>query len=130
MVTSGQNIGIVRMSGVRSRYVTLGTAALLAVLAFVAPVARLISDIPAPVVGGAGIVVFAMITVLGIRLLRPVDLGSDATLMTATLAVPAGGAAGGRPGHVPVAAPHPEAGTRQRGDHGGAGRRTGEPALP
>ncbi|MDT7624970.1 MAG: hypothetical protein QOF99_5871 [Pseudonocardiales bacterium] len=97
MVTSGENIGIVRMSGVRSRYVTLGTAALLAVLAFVAPVARLISDIPAPVVGGAGIVVFAMITVLGIRLLRPVDLGGDATLMTATLAILAGA--------LPVVAP-------------------------
>jgi xanthine/uracil permease len=97
MVTSGENIGIVRMSGVRSRYVTLGTAALLAVLAFVAPVARLISDIPAAVVGGAGIVVFAMITVLGIRLLRPVDLGGDATLMTATLAILAGA--------LPVVAP-------------------------
>ncbi|HEX4360630.1 MAG TPA: solute carrier family 23 protein [Pseudonocardia sp.] len=97
MVTSGENIGIVRMSGVRSRYVTLGTAALLAVLAFVAPVARLIGDIPAPVVGGAGIVVFAMITVLGVRLLRTVDLGSDAALMTATLAILAGA--------LPVVAP-------------------------
>jgi len=90
MVTSGENIGIVRLSGVRSRFVTLGTAVLLALLAFVTPVARLINAVPSAVVGGAGMVVFGMITVMGIHLLRAVDLARDSNLMTATLAVLAG----------------------------------------
>jgi len=90
MVTSGENIGIVRLSRVRSRYVTLGTGVLLVVLAFVAPVGRWLSAVPSAVVGGAGLVVFAMITVLGVRLLQQADLNADATLMTATLALVAG----------------------------------------
>jgi xanthine/uracil permease len=90
MVTSGENIGIVRISSVRSRFVTLGTAVALVALSVLAPVARWINAIPAPVVGGAGLVVFAMITALGVRLLRPAALDRDATLMTATLAIAAG----------------------------------------
>ena len=90
MVTSGENIGIVRLSGVRSRMVTLATGVLLAVIAFLAPVSRVISAVPSPVVGGAGLVVFAMIIALGIGLLHDVDPRRDGGLMVATLALTAG----------------------------------------
>lgn len=52
MVTSGENIGIVRVSGVRSRFVTLTAGVILVVIGIVAPIGRVISLIPAPVVGG------------------------------------------------------------------------------
>lgn len=90
MVTSGENVGIVRISAVRSRWVTFGTGILLAVIAFVAPVARLVEAVPAAVIAGAGVVVFAMITALGIRMLAQTDLGSDKNLIVATLALVAG----------------------------------------
>ncbi len=90
MVTSGENVGIVRITGVRSRYVTLATAGLLAVIATFAPFARLINAVPAAVVCGTGLVVFGMITGLGIRMLREVDLGDDSTLVVATTALVAG----------------------------------------
>lgn len=90
MVTSGENVGIVRITAVRSRFVTLGTAVLLAVFAFLAPVARLINAIPAAVVAGAGLVIFAMITMLGVKMLQQVDFSRDAHLMVATVAIVAG----------------------------------------
>jgi xanthine/uracil permease len=90
MVTSGENVGIVRISAVRSRFVTLGTAVLLAVIAFLAPVARLINAVPTAVVAGTGLVVFAMIIGLGVKMLRQVDFGQDANLMVATVAIIAG----------------------------------------
>lgn len=90
MVTSGENIGIVRISAVRSRFITLGTGVLLALIAFLAPVARLVNAVPAAVIAGTGVVVFAMIIALGIRMLAQVDLGRDDNLLVATLALVAG----------------------------------------
>src|SRR5207253_2202652 len=48
MVTSGENIGIVRVTGVRSRFVTAAAGVILIVLGIVAPIARLIDAVPAP----------------------------------------------------------------------------------
>ncbi|MER7521201.1 uracil-xanthine permease family protein [Streptomyces sp. NPDC126499] len=69
MVTSGENIGIVRVTGVRSRYVTAAAGVVLIVIGFLAPVTRAISVVPAAVVGGTAMVVFAVITVLGVQML-------------------------------------------------------------
>lgn len=69
MVTSGENIGIVRLTGVRSRYVTVAAGLVLIVTGFLAPVARLVSAVPAPVIGGTAMVVFGVITVLGVQML-------------------------------------------------------------
>ncbi|ORT58405.1 permease [Streptomyces sp. CB03238] len=69
MVTSGENIGIVRVTGVRSRYVTAAAGVVLIVIGFLAPITRAISVIPSAVVGGTAMVVFAVITVLGVQML-------------------------------------------------------------
>lgn len=82
LVTSGENIGIVRVSGVRSRFVTAGAGVLLILIGIATPVLRAINAVPAPVVGGTGIVVYAIITVLGISMLRRVDLSGHANLVT------------------------------------------------
>jgi len=90
MVTSGENIGLIRLTGVRSRYVTALTGGLLVVVAFVAPVGRLVNSLPGPVIGGTAAIVFAMIVAAGIGMFARVDLGSDAELVTATAALAAG----------------------------------------
>ncbi|MEW2218003.1 uracil-xanthine permease family protein [Streptomyces sp. NPDC006990] len=69
MVTSGENIGIVRITGVRSRFVTVAAGLVLITIGFLAPVAWIVNAIPAPVVGGTALVVFGVITVLGVHML-------------------------------------------------------------
>lgn len=90
MVTSGENVGLLRLTGVRSRYVTMLTGALLVIAAFVAPIGRLVNSLPGPVVGGTAAIVFAMIIAAAIGMFRQVDLDSDAALITATAALTAG----------------------------------------
>ncbi len=89
MVTSGENIGIVRLTGVRSRFVTVAAGLVLIAVGFLAPVARLVNAIPAPVVGGTALVVFGVITVLGVQLLgrSGLDDHTDTFIVAVALAV-------------------------------------------
>ncbi len=71
--TFSQNIGIISLTGVASRYVVSLTGGLL-VLAGLFPVfGALIVSIPLPVLGGAGIIMFAMIVSAGIQMLNSVE---------------------------------------------------------
>ncbi|MFI9509498.1 uracil-xanthine permease family protein [Nocardia sp. NPDC052566] len=90
MVTSGENIGLVRLTGVRSRYVTALTGVLLVVVAFVAPIGRLVNSLPGPVVGGTATIVFAMIIVAALGMFRAIDVDAETTLLTAAAALTAG----------------------------------------
>lgn len=74
IITSGENIGIVRATGVRSRYVTAMAGLILLVIALIAPFGRLANAIPTPVVGGTALIVFAIIGTMGIDMLRQVNL--------------------------------------------------------
>ena len=51
IITSGENVGIVRATGVRSRFVTAMAGAILIVMALITPISRLASALPHPVVG-------------------------------------------------------------------------------
>jgi xanthine/uracil permease len=82
IITSGENIGVVRATGVRSRYVTAMSGAILIVLALFAPLGRLINAIPGAVVGGTAVIVFCIIAVMGIDMLRKVDLREHGNLFT------------------------------------------------
>jgi len=90
IITSGENIGIVRATRVRSRYVTATCGALLVVVALVAPLARLANAIPAPVVGGTAIIVFSIICGIGISILRRVDFHAQGNLFTLAVALSVG----------------------------------------
>jgi xanthine/uracil permease len=90
MVTSGENIGIVRVSGVRSRFVTLVAGVILIVIGIVAPIGRAISLIPAPVVGGTAVVVYSIVLGLGIQLLRKVDFHQQSNMVIAAVALAVG----------------------------------------
>lgn len=80
IITSSENIGIVQATGVRSRYVTAAAGVFLVIIALCAPLARLASVIPAPVVGGTALIVFAIIGVMGVNLLRAVELREHANM--------------------------------------------------
>lgn len=68
-----QNIGVISLTGVASRYVVTVMGVLL-VLAGVFPwLGALIVSIPSPVLGGAGLMMFAMIIAAGIQMLDKVE---------------------------------------------------------
>ncbi|MFH8369834.1 uracil-xanthine permease family protein [Streptomyces sp. NPDC018031] len=90
MVTSGENIGIVRVTGVRSRFVTAAAGVVLIAIGFLAPVTRLISVVPSAVVGGTAMVVFAVITVLGVQMLGRSDLDKHTSTFVCAVALALG----------------------------------------
>jgi xanthine/uracil permease len=90
MVTSGENIGIVRVTGVRSRFVTAAAGVVLILIGFLAPVTHAISVVPSAVVGGTAMVVFAVITVLGVQMLGRSDLDRHTSTFVCAVALALG----------------------------------------
>ncbi|WP_054311321.1 uracil-xanthine permease family protein [Mesorhizobium sp. 1M-11] len=90
IITSGENVGIVRATGVKSRYVTATAGAILVLMALFAPVGRLATALPGPVVGGTAVIVFSIIGVIGIDLLRRVDLREHGPMVTLASALSMG----------------------------------------
>lgn len=109
MVTSGENIGIVRVTGVRSRYVTVAAGVFLVLAGFFAPITALLNEIPAAVVGGTAIVVFGVIVVLGVQMLARCDLHDQTNTFICAVALALGllpilvpGAYGGLPANARI----------------------------
>lgn len=69
----GQNIGLVSLTGIKSRYVTATTGIILVILAFLPKVASLVTAIPGPVLGGVSFAMFGMVAIGGIRTLGTVN---------------------------------------------------------
>ncbi|RZT36481.1 uracil-xanthine permease family protein [Cupriavidus agavae] len=90
IITSGENIGIVRATGVRSRFVTAVSGAILVACGLLVPVSALISAIPEAVVGGTGLVVFCIVGTMGIDMLRRVDLRDHANMYVVAVALAVG----------------------------------------
>jgi xanthine permease len=70
-----QNIGLVQMTGVRSRYVTAFAGLFLISLSLLPKAAFMVASIPAAVLGGAGIAMFGMVAATGIKILQEADIG-------------------------------------------------------
>jgi uric acid transporter len=80
-----QNVGLVGLTGVRSRYVVAAAGGILVVLGLLPPLGQLVAAIPGPVVGGAALVMFAMVTTVGIRTLHRVSFeGTNNLIVVAT----------------------------------------------
>ncbi|MDP9898020.1 nucleobase:cation symporter-2 family protein [Variovorax ginsengisoli] len=72
-----QNVGLVAVTGVRSRYVCVAGGVILIVLGLLPKMAALIESLPTVVLGGAGIVMFGMVAATGIRILSGVDFKTN-----------------------------------------------------
>lgn len=90
IVTSGENIGIVKATGVRSRFVTVAAGFILILIGILAPVGQLMAAIPTAVVGGTAVIVFSIILAMGIQMLRRVDFQDHRNTMIAAVALCAG----------------------------------------
>jgi len=68
-----QNVGLVAVTGVRSRFVCVAGGLILIALGLLPKMAALIESLPTVVLGGAGLVMFGMVAATGIRILGGVD---------------------------------------------------------
>ncbi|WP_369033888.1 uracil-xanthine permease family protein [Streptomyces adonidis] len=68
-----ENAGIVRITGVGSRYVTATAGAAALVLAFVPSVALFLAGLPGPVLSAASTVLFGIIAMSGVQMLSAVE---------------------------------------------------------
>ncbi len=68
-----QNVGLVGVTGVRSRYVCVAGGIIMIILGLLPKMSALVESIPQFVLGGAGLVMFGMVAATGIRILSGVD---------------------------------------------------------
>jgi NCS2 family nucleobase:cation symporter-2 len=72
-----QNVGLVGVTGVKSRFVCVAGGVILVVLGLLPKMAALVESLPTVVLGGAGLVMFGMVTATGIRILASVDFKTN-----------------------------------------------------
>jgi NCS2 family nucleobase:cation symporter-2 len=72
-----QNVGLVGVTGVKSRFVCVAGGVILIVLGLEPKMAALVESLPTVVLGGAGLVMFGMVAATGIRILGGVDFKSN-----------------------------------------------------
>ena len=72
-----QNVGLVGVTGVRSRWVCVAAGVILLVMGVIPKIAQTAEAVPAFVLGGAGLVMFGMVAATGIRILAGVDYKSN-----------------------------------------------------
>lgn len=68
-----QNVGLVSLSRVFSRYVITASGVILVILGLIPKLGEAVAVIPTPVLGGAGVALFGMVTASGIRSLSKVE---------------------------------------------------------
>jgi NCS2 family nucleobase:cation symporter-2 len=72
-----QNVGLVGVTGVRSRWVTVAGGAIMLLLGLLPKMAALVEAVPNVVLGGAGLVMFGMVAATGARILTAVDFKTN-----------------------------------------------------
>ena len=72
-----QNVGLMAVTGVKSRFVRVAGGVILIVLGLLPKMAALVESLPTVVLGGAGLVMFGMVAATGIRILAGVDFKTN-----------------------------------------------------
>lgn len=72
-----QNVGLVGVTGIKSRFVCVAGGIILIVLGLVPKMGALVESVPTMVLGGAGLVMFGMVAATGIRILAAVDFAKN-----------------------------------------------------
>lgn len=77
-----ENVGLIGLSRVKSRFVVAAAGVILIVLGLFPKAAAIVASIPTPVIGGAGLVMFGMVAATGIKILQKVKFeGTNAALI-------------------------------------------------
>ncbi|MFD4259255.1 nucleobase:cation symporter-2 family protein [Streptomyces sp. NPDC058534] len=92
-----QNIGLVAMTKIRSRYVVAVGGGFLVLMGLCPMAASLIAVVPRPVLGGAGVVLFGSVAASGIQTLVRASLDKDNNVLIVAVSLAVG--------IIPIAAP-------------------------
>lgn len=85
-----ENIGLVRVTGVKSRWIVAVAGGFMIILGLFPKAAALVGMIPEPVLGGAALVLFAAVAVVGIQTLSSVDFNDHRNLIVAGTSIAIG----------------------------------------
>ena len=84
-----QNVGLVRLTRVKSRWVVTAAGVFMIFLGLLPKAAAIVAAIPQPVIGGASLAMFANVAVVGIQTLAKVDLrdNRNAVIVSTSIAL-------------------------------------------
>ncbi|MDV8149999.1 nucleobase:cation symporter-2 family protein [Arthrobacter sp. B10-11] len=92
-----QNVGLVAITGVKSRFVVSAGGLILVILGLLPVLGRVVAAVPTPVLGGAGVVLFGTVAASGIRTLAKVEYKNNMNLIIVAASIGFG--------MIPIAAP-------------------------
>ncbi len=92
-----QNVGLVAVTGVKSRYVVAFGGLILIALGLLPVMGRLVACVPTAVLGGAGMVLFGTVAASGIRTLAKANYSNNMNLIIVATSISAG--------MIPIVAP-------------------------
>ncbi|MDN5977055.1 uracil-xanthine permease family protein [Acidipropionibacterium jensenii] len=82
-----QNVGLVAVTGIKSRFTVAAGAGLLILLGLFPWLGRLVAAIPSPVLGGVGVVLFGTVAAAGIKILTKADFENPNNLIIVAVAL-------------------------------------------
>ena len=85
--TFSQNVGLLELSGIKTKRPIYWSAGLLMLLGLLPKAGALATMIPTPVLGGAMLVMFAMISVQGIKILASVDFTDQRNILVVAVSI-------------------------------------------
>ncbi|MGA7204015.1 MAG: nucleobase:cation symporter-2 family protein [Specibacter sp.] len=92
-----QNVGLVAITGIKSRFVVAAGGVILVLLGLLPIMGRVVAAVPTSVLGGAGIVLFGSVAASGIRTLSTVNYKNNMNLIIVATSIGFG--------VIPIAAP-------------------------
>jgi len=93
-----QNVGLVAVTGVKSRFVVAAGGVILVVLGLLPVLGRVVAAVPTAVLGGAGLVLFGTVAASGIRTLSTVSYRNNMNLIIVATSIGFG--------MIPISAPN------------------------
>ncbi|NMM62330.1 purine permease [Clostridium sp. P21] len=85
--TFNQNLGLLALSRVKSRFVVVTSGIILIFLGLIPKFAAIATIIPQPVIGGATTIMFAMVAVAGIQMLASVDFDKNSNMLVVACSI-------------------------------------------
>ena len=76
-----ENVGLVRMTAVKSRWVVAAAAIIMMMLGCLPRLGALVAAVPLPVLGGAALAMFATVAVVGVQTLSRVDFNRQSNVI-------------------------------------------------
>ncbi|SOD71126.1 NCS2 family nucleobase:cation symporter-2 [Jatrophihabitans sp. GAS493] len=85
-----ENVGLIEITKIKSRWVVATCGLFLTILGLIPKMGAVVAGLPGPVIGGAGTVMFAMVTAIGIRTLNKVEYEDNHNLLIIAVSLSVG----------------------------------------